>query len=141
MPPTPIQSPSGYAVSQAVAYADVDGSARLVSTAAPLPVTMGNPAVTPLAGTAAASGQVGPFQPVPGRAVVLSLSGTWSGTVRLLRSADGGTTRLPLTVAGAGWGQFTANCCELVWEESESTAQLYLDITLASGSVSYRLAQ
>ena len=141
MPPTPIQSPSGYSVSQAVAYADVDGSARLVSASAPLPVTMGNLAVTPLAGTASATGSVGPFQPVPGRAVVLVLSGGWSGTVRVLRSTDGGTTRLPLTVAGTAWGQFTGNCCEAIWEESESTAQLYLDITLASGSVSYRLAQ
>jgi len=141
MPPTPIQSPSGYSVSQAVAYADVDGTARLVSASAPLPVTMGNPSATPLAGTAAATGAVGPFQPVPGRAVILALSGTWAGTVRLLRSTDGGTTRLPLTVAGTAWGQFTGNCCEAIWEESEPAAQLYLDITLASGSVTYRLAQ
>ncbi len=141
MPPTPIQSPSGYSVSQAVAFADVDGSARLVSATAPLPVTMGNPSATPLAGTAAATGAVGPFQPVLGRAVVLALSGTWTGTVRVLRSTDSGTTRLPLTVAGTAWGQFTANCCEAVWEESEGAAQLYLDITLASGSVIYRLAQ
>ena len=141
MPPTPIQSPSGYSVSQAVAYADVDGSARLVSTTSPLPVMMGNPATTPVAGTAAATGVIGPFLAVRGRPVVLVLGGTWTGTVRTLRSTDGGTTRSPLTVAGTAWGQFTGNCCEPIWEESEDAAQLYLDITLTSGSVTYRLGQ
>lgn len=141
MPPTPIQSPSGYAVSQAVAYADVDGTARLVSTAAPLPVTLGFTSTTPMAGVATASGAIGPFQPVLGRAVILALSGTWTGMVRLTRSTDGGATRLPLTVAAMPWGQFNTNCCEAVWEESDATAQLYLDITIDSGSLTYRLAQ
>lgn len=141
MPPTPIQSPSGYAVSQAVAFADADGSARLVSIAAPLPVTLGVQTTAPLAGSAVVSGAVGPYQPVIGRPVMLALSGSWSGTVRLLRSTDQGATRLPLTAAGSPWGQFTANCCEAVWQEADATAQLYLDIALASGSLTYRLAQ
>jgi hypothetical protein len=143
MPSPPIQSPSAYSVSRAVAFADVDGSAMLVSATTPLPVTAmassGSP--TPLAGTASASGVQGPFLPAIGRPVMLSLQGSWSGTAQVLRSTDNGTTKLPLTIAGSAWGVFTSNCCEPIWEESEAVARLYLDIALASGNVTYRLAQ
>jgi hypothetical protein len=140
--PTSIQNPAGYTVTRAVAYADVDGSMVQVAATNPLPVAMGAAAAaTPLTGTASTSSVVGPFPPVAGRAAMLVLTGTWSGTVSVTRSTDGGTTRQPLTVNGVVWGQYTGNVCEAVWEESESAAQLYLDITLASGSVSYRLAQ
>ena len=110
----------------------------------PLPVTMQNPAPatsTPLTGTANASTTVGPFTPQLARAIWISLSGTWTGTVQVLRSTDGGATKLPLTVAGASWGSFTANCNEPVAEESDAAATYYLSITLASGSVTYRVAQ
>ena len=142
--PTPIQNPSGYAVTRAVAYADVDGSMLQVAAATPLPVTVtsvGATATTPLAGTASASAVAGPYQPALGRAVILVLTGTWTGGVRVTRSTDGGTTRQPLTAAGTTWGQFSANCCDPVWEESEAAARLYLDITLTSGSVTYRMAR
>lgn len=199
----PIKSPASYAVTQAVAYADTDGTALVVSTAAPLPVngtvslagtlpafaaaptvnigtmpeveirndsgnplavsgsvaisnaslavTVGNaapiavslsqPTTTALAGSTATTGVVGPFTPVLGRAAVLMLSGSWAGTIKVSRSTDGGATRQPLTVAGAPWAQFTANACEAVWEESDPTARLYLEITLTSGTVNYRLSQ
>ena len=143
--PTPIQNPTGYAIPRAIAYADTDGSMLQVSSAAPLPVAVlsggGSTATTPLAGTAATTSVVGPYQPAIGRAVMLQLTGTWTGTVKVTRSVDGGTTRQPLTVNGTAWGQFNANCCEAVWDESESAARFYLDITLASGSVTYRVAQ
>ena len=142
--PTPIQNPSGYAVTRAVAYADVDGSMLQVAAATPLPVTVtsvGATATTPLASTASASAVAGPYQPALGRAVILVLTGTWTGSVKVTRSTDGGTTRQPLTAAGTAWGQFSANCCDPVWEESEASARLYLDITLTSGSVTYRMAQ
>jgi hypothetical protein len=96
---------------------------------------------TPLAGSASTTALVGPFVPVAGQPVVISLSGTWSGTVALLRSVDGGATRLPVTLAGRSWGQYTANACEPFWEEAEGAASLYLDIALQSGTVVYRLAQ
>ena len=105
MPNNPIQNPTGYAISRAVAYSDVDGTSIVVGAAAPLPVTTILPASAPLTGTAATSAQVGPFQPVAGRPVMLALSGSWSGTVKVLRSTDGGATKLPLTIAGASWGQ------------------------------------
>lgn len=139
--PTPIQNPVGYAVTRAVAYADVDGSMIQVASASPLPVTFGAASTTPLTGNASVSAIVGPYLPALGRAVMLVLTGTWSGSVSVVRSVDGGATRQPLTVNGAAWGQFTGNVCEAVWEESEAAAQLYLDIALTSGSVSYRLAQ
>lgn len=93
--PTPIQNPAGYAVTRAIAYADVDGSMVQVAAAAPLPVSIGaSAATTPLAGTSSTSTVAGPYQPALGRAVILALSGTWNGTVNVTRSTDGGTTRL-----------------------------------------------
>ncbi len=139
--PTPIQNPAGYIPVQALAFALPDGDSALVSAEQALPVSTLAPAAAPLAGSAAASGQLGPFSPSPGRPVIISLSGTWSGSVRVLRSIDAGATRLPLTLAGETWGEFSANACEVVWEEYEEGARLYLDITLASGSLTYRVSQ
>ncbi len=139
--PTPIQNPAGYAVTRAVAFADVDGSMLPVATSTPLPVTLGNAATTALAGTASTTSVTGPYQPALGRPVMLMLTGTWTGSVKVTRSVDGGASRQPLTAAGNAWGQFTANACEAVWDESESAARLYLDIMLTSGSVTYRMAQ
>jgi hypothetical protein len=139
--PIPIQSPGGYAAPRALVFADANGDAQVASVAAPLPVAFGAPTTAALAGSTAASAVLGPFQPVLGRAVILSLAGTWAGTVKVLRSVDGGTTKLPLTVAGTLWGQFTSNACEPVWEESEAAATLWLDAALTSGTLTYRLAQ
>lgn len=142
MPSTPIQSPASYVPSRAIAFADVDGTSLLVSASNPLPVSVGAAtAAAPLAGSTTASGVLGPFQPVVGRAVILALSGTWAGTVTVTRSTDGGITKLSLTAAGGNWAQFTANVCEPVWEESEAAAALYLDVALTSGTLTYRLAQ
>lgn len=141
--PNPIQvaSPAAYAAISAIGYAEPDSTLSAVTADKPLPVsTVSNPAPAALTGTAAASAVVGPFTPTSSKPVVLALSGTWAGTVRLLRSTDGGATRLPLTAAGLAWGSYTANCCEPVWEETAGAA-LYLDLALASGSVTYRVAQ
>lgn len=143
----PISYPGRFAPGVALNYADGSGAAVAVSQSSPLPVTLaaasgGNAsAPPPLSGSAAAALTVGPFTPVAGKPLVLSLSGTWSGTVRLLRSVDGGATRLPLTLGGSPWGSFTANVCEPVWEESEAAAVFYLQLAPASGSIVYRLAQ
>jgi len=140
---TAIQSPGGYAASRAVAFAAADGSALLVSAAQPLPVVVsaGTAAPTPLTGTTTAALQAGPFEPMAGRPVTLVLHGEWTGTVRLLRSADAGLTKVPVTLGGSEWGVFGANCCEPVWEEHEAGAQLYLDIAPTLGTLMYRLAQ
>jgi hypothetical protein len=140
--PIPVAAPATYAPMSAIGFAEADNTLAPVSADRPLPVsTVSVPAPTNLAGTAATSGQVGPFTPNSNKPVVLALSGTWSGTVKVLRSTDGGTTKLPITAAGLAWGSFTANCCEPVWEETVSGAALYLDIALGSGSLTYRMAQ
>lgn len=140
----PIHAPAAYYPPFAVVFADDEGNGLPVDAANPLPVTVAPPAPetsTPLAGSISASGVVGPFEPVAGRAIWLSLSGTWTGTVAVQRSVDGGATRLPLTAGGLAWAGFTGNACEPVAEESENDAAYYLDVTLASGTLTYRLAQ
>ncbi len=143
MSSTPIINPGGYTPARALVYADTDGSAVQVSTAAPLPVSIGNasPAPAALTGSLAASGTVGPYTPAPDKPVMLVLSGTWSGSARLMRSTDGGATKLPVTMAGAGWAQFTANCCGPVLEDNEAGAQPYLSVTISSGTLVYRASQ
>jgi len=138
--PTPIQHPAGYVPGRAMSFADPAGNSVTVSADTPMPVTMTAAAPAPVTGTTSANLMAGPFLPTPGRAVTLALSGNWSGSARLLRSIDGGTTRLPVTLAGAPWGEYTQNCCEAVWEETEDAATLYLDIALISGTLMYRIA-
>ncbi|NOW45604.1 hypothetical protein FHW96_001759 [Novosphingobium sp. SG751A] len=137
----PVQTPANYVPQFAVSFANADGTAATVNTAAPLPVTFPVTTTAPLTGSTSASVLLGPFTPVVGRSVILTLSGTWSGSVQLLRSIDGGVNKLPLTMGGAPWALFTVDCCEAVWDESETTAQLYLQVTLSAGTLNYRMAQ
>lgn len=95
----------------------------------------------PLAGAQSASGQLGPLQAQVGREVWLSLSGTWAGFVQVLRSADNGVTKLPLTIAGQPWATFSGNCCEQISTETSAGVSYYLQFAVTSGSVIYRLAQ
>lgn len=140
--PIPVSAPAAYAPITAIGYAESDSSLSPVSADKPLPISaVSVPAPAALAGSTATSAVVGPFTPNSAKPVVLALSGSWSGTVKLLRSTDGGTTKLPLTAAGLAWGVFSNNCCEPVWEESVAGAALYLDIVLGSGTVAYRVAQ
>lgn len=138
----PVFSPAAYAPISAIGFAEADSTLSPVSADKPLPVSSVTiPAPAALAGSTATAVVVGPFTPNSGKPVVLALSGTWTGTVKLVRSTDGGTTKLPLTAAGQAWGVFGANCCEPVWEETVTGAALYLDIVLGSGTVAYRVAQ
>lgn len=146
MPDIPISYPGRFAPGFALAYADAAGAALQVSSTTPLPVAVisgGSTGSVPpaLSGTTAVALAVGPFAPLAGRPLVLALTGTWTGSVRLLRSTDGGITRLPLSLGGAPYATFTANICEPVWEENEAGATFYLQLTPASGTISYRLAQ
>jgi hypothetical protein len=142
MPSVPLLNPAPYAPPFAMSFANAGGSTDVVSSTNPLPVTSAAAtSPSPLAGTANATAVLGPFIPVPGRPVMLSLAGIWAGTVKILRSTDGGTTRLPLTAMGQAYGVYTANLCEPVWEEGEVGAQLYLDVTRTSGSIVYRMGQ
>ena len=142
MTAAPLQPPARYVAPFAVSFANVNGDSDVVSSINPLPVsTAPSTPPAPLAGSASTSGVFGPFLAVLGRPVMLALSGTWVGQVRLLRSTDGGATKLPLTALGAAYGSYTANLCEPVWEEGEAGVRLYLDATLTSGSLTYRMGQ
>lgn len=143
MPHLEIETPAPYVSLQAIAFGSVGAEATPVDAAHPLPVAQTPLAATstPLAGSTSSTGVLGPFTPQLGRPIVLSLSGTWTGSVQVKRSVDGGATKLALTAAGSAWASFTGNCCEAVWEESESGAEIYLDVTLASGTLTYRVAQ
>lgn len=149
----PIVYPSGYATAVAIGVKDPDGNMAIIDADNPLPVVFdaslagpggGGPPPTPspaLTGQATDGRIAGPFAAVPNLPIVVTLSGTWSGSVRVLRSIDGGATKVPLTVAGSEWALFTQNVCEQVWSETQADANFYLDIALQSGAVDYRLAQ
>lgn len=140
--PLPVYAPAGFAPVAAIGFTQADATLSPVSTLAPLPVVVRPaPAAPALSGTTSSTTTAGPFAPLAGRAVILSLSGNWTGTVRVMRSTDSGANLLPLTAAGLAWASYTANCCEAVWEESATGAELYLNITVASGNLTYRLEQ
>ena len=143
MPDNPISLPSGYAPAFAIGYADAaTGKLAVVDSAKPLPVlVVGAAAPSALSGTLSASTLVGPFRPIAGSPVYLTLSGDWQGRAAVLRSIDGGATRQSLTMGGIEWAAFGANACEPIWEEHVAGADLYLDITIASGTLTYHLAQ
>ncbi len=146
MPDIPISYPGRFAPGFALAYADAAGAALQVSSTTPLPVAVisgGSTGSAPsaLSGSSAVAITAGPFAPLAGRPLVLALSGSWTGTAKLLRSTDGGITRLPLSLGGAPYATFTANICEPVWEENEAGATFYLQLAPSSGTILYRLAQ
>jgi hypothetical protein len=136
-----ISVPAGFAPAYAAGYADAGGQLALVSQTSPLPVATAAPAADPLVGQTAASTVAGPFYATVGRAIVVTLDGDWQGTVRLLRSTDDGATRIPLRVGGATWAEYSEAGCEQAWSETEEGVSFYLDITLSSGSVAYRVSQ
>jgi len=143
-PSVPDVSPPARSIPPAaLAFGARNADATFVDAAHPLPVAQVLVAAgsTPFAGTIAETGVAGPFTPVPGRSIWLTLAGTWSGSVQVRRSVDEGATSHPLTAGGEAWGAFTANACEQVALPTEAGESYYLDVTLASGELAYRLAQ
>lgn len=138
-----IQDPAGFVPLHALSFGGIGTPAVPVDGEHPLPVVAMRPlgTSTPLGGTVTASDVVGPFAPDLGWPVWLTLTGNWTGTVRVLRSIDGGVTQLPLTVAGQEWATFTGNVQEVVGEESSAGATWYLAIALNGGTLTYRVAQ
>lgn len=137
-----ISYPAGYVTSTAVGFADASGGLTPVGAAAPLPVAQTRAvAPAPLQGQASGAAVAGPFVPLRDAPVHLQLSGSWTGTVTVQRSTDGGTTRQALTAGGQPWARFTANANEIVWQEGEDGASLFLDVALATGTVTYRVSQ
>ncbi len=96
---------------------------------------------TPLSGTSSAAQVIGPFTPQLGRAITVALSAAnWpGGTAQLLRSTDGGTTKLPLTPAGTVLGTYTQQGVDQPWLETEAAATFYL--SLPAAGIGFRVAQ
>ena len=142
----PIKAPGGFAPATAIGHTDAAGNYIPIGPDNPLPVAgLSGPVSSPpppaLEGETSAEEIAGPYAPVRGRTVFVQLSGEWTGNARLLRSVDGGATKHPLTVAGIEWAVFASNVCEAVWEESETGAELYLDLAPTSGTIAYRVSQ
>ena len=139
----PIDVPAPFVPAVGLSFGQPGADAVFVDAANPMPVRLarGLAAASPLAGTASTSGRVGPFVPELDRPIHLTLLGSWSGRVRVLRSVDGGATLDPLTLAGEPWGLFTTNANEPVAEESVAGTSYYLELSLLSGAVTYRVAQ
>ncbi|MEP9403994.1 hypothetical protein [Sphingomonas sp. VNH70] len=141
-----VHAPAGYVPAVGLAFGAANSPATAVATDNPLPVStvpaQHAAASVPLAGVAAATGVVGPFVPQLGRPIWLALSGNWSGSIRLLRGGSAGAVPLPLTYGdGSTRAPWTTNLLSPVAEESVAGAQWFLDITLAAGSVTYRMEQ
>jgi hypothetical protein len=141
--PRRVMAPASFVPEHALAFADPAGNAVAVGADNPLPIraAIRPSGIAPLSGSTASSGSFGPYAPALGRQMVVSLSGSWSGTVQLLRSIDGGATRLPLTAGGQSWATFTGNCNEPFGEEGEAGATYWLSVSLTSGTLTYRVAQ
>jgi hypothetical protein len=139
----PIDAPADYVTQHAVAFGKLGEPAVGVDGDHPLPIvaTFAPAAASPLSGSTSANGLLGPFVPQLGRPIWLTLSGSWSGTVQVMRSTDGGATLLPLTVGGIGWGSFGANAQEAIGEETVAGAEWYLAVALSAGTLSYSIGQ
>ena len=95
-----------------------------------------------LAGTATVSGALGPFTPELGRPIWVTLSGVWAGTVQLLRSTDGGATKLPITYPdGSARASWTGAVNAPVAEETCAGATYFLQFTRTSGTLTYEVRQ
>lgn len=97
---------------------------------------------TAVAGTFGATGQSASFAPIAGRPFTLSLWGTFSATVALQRSIDGGTTWITASRDSAGAAASYTAAGVIAVEEPEADALYRLNCTAyASGTVNYRLGQ
>lgn len=139
--PTPITVPAGYAPAYAIGFEGAAGQLVLVGQVERMPVATSAPAPAEFSGATSVSTIVGPFDAVADRIVSVTLGGVWEGTVRLLRSTDGGVTQDELRVAGMPWAVYTTAGCEQAWLETEDNASFYLDVQLASGTLAYKVSQ
>ena len=104
-------------------------------------VPYGASGVTPVTGTFTATGQSASFDPLAGRKFNITLWGTFSATVQLERSFDGGTTWQYLTSGGTQTYKWTAIASEQN-QEDEYIAIYRLNCTaFTSGTVNYRISQ
>ena len=99
--------------------------------------------VPPVTGTFSATGQSASFAPVGGRGFNASLWGTFSATVQIERSFDGGTTWLILTANGTQLEKFAGSqvISENLQEDESGVLYRFNCTAYTSGTVNYRLSQ
>lgn len=117
------------------------GSSTL-SVTNPMFVSLSNGAsgLSPVTGLFNATGYSAPFAPIAGRAFNFTATGTFVGTIVLVRSFDGGVTKVPLTALGSSLYTFTGPFSES-YTEDESGVQYFLQCSAyTSGTINYRLS-
>jgi hypothetical protein len=108
---------------------------------------------TPSGGSAITTGApnfiIGPFTPELNRSIYLELVATSaaSGTYKILRSRDGGTTKLQMTVDTDLWGSYSISTAtgvifnEEIDSPTSSAFTYYLSFSLTAGSITYNMFQ
>lgn len=108
--------------------------------AKPSPALPDRAIISALAGTFGANATSAAYPTEPG-AVNVTLTGTWSGTVTLCRSFDGGTTLAPYATPDGTALSWTAAMSTML-PECEAGVLWYLVMSsFASGSCAYRISQ
>jgi hypothetical protein len=123
------------------------GNAALSTLASPFIAATSAPLTATVSDTVAHV--LGPMTPQLARQIWVTLNATVqaSGTVQLLRSTDGGTTKLAITRDSVAIGSFAFSATtgaivnEPVQIETDASASYYLAITLTAGTVAVRVAQ
>lgn len=121
------------------------GSTPIYGNVTPSSYTLnGGSAVT----TGAPNFIIGPFTPDLNRSIYCEIIATGaSGTITILRSRDGGTTKRQMTVDGDLWGKWTLSSLtdvalnEDIDSPTSGDFTYYLNINLTAGSVTYRMFQ
>lgn len=97
--------------------------------------------VAPVAAAKTDASCTGAFTPLAGRAFNVSGWGTFVATWQLVRSFDGGVTKLPITAAGTQLYVWTAPASEEA-EELEYGVSYYVCVTsYTSGTLNIRISQ
>jgi hypothetical protein len=123
------------------------GNATLATLSSPYAAATSTPLTATINDTS--THLLGPFTPQLGREIWLTLNATVSatGSAQVLRSTDGGASKVGLTAMGIAVGAYTfaavtgAIANEIVSVETDAAAIYYLSITLPAGTVAVRVAQ
>lgn len=137
----PIVSPARFAPATAIGFSDEETGLVLVSNGKPLPVQTVRQSPNALIGTLSGAATSGPFAAVPGLPIVVALGGEWQGTIRLLRSSDGGASKMPLSASGIALGYFSQPGVEQVWEETQEDITFFLQADLSAGEAIFEVSQ
>jgi hypothetical protein len=108
----------------------------------PTVATLGTPSSTSVTGTVSASTSSAIFTPDLLRSIWVHTWGTWTGTVQLMRSTNGGLTWYPITTSsGTVKGQWTTNVNAAITEETCIGAVYQIQFTWTSGTMNYEIRQ